>query len=93
MLGFDLQLPSSPLKLILAPPSKPIPRAVVHVVGRIVARLDVIAQATQPRLGVTCRNRSELALELSLRRRALVLSETPSRSGDRGSPKRGRVGA
>jgi len=56
-------------------------------------RLDVLAQVTQSRLGETCRNRSKLVLELSLRRRALVLSEVSSRSGERGSPQRGRVGA
>jgi len=62
-------------------------------VGRTVARPDVLAQTTQSRQGETCRNRSELALDLSLKQRALILSETPSRSGERGSPKRGRVGA
>ncbi|QCD89900.1 hypothetical protein DEO72_LG4g852 [Vigna unguiculata] len=63
------------------------------VAGRRVARLDVLAQATQSRLGETCRNKSKLALEHSLKRGALVLSEVSSRSGERGSPKRGRVGA
>jgi len=63
------------------------------VVGRTVARPDVLAQVTQSRLGKTCRNRSKLALELLLRRIALVLSEVSSRSGKRGSPKRGHVGA
>ncbi|QCD92973.1 hypothetical protein DEO72_LG5g1042 [Vigna unguiculata] len=37
-----------------------------------VARLEVLAQATQPRLGETCRNWFELAFELSLRRKAFV---------------------
>ncbi|QCD92700.1 hypothetical protein DEO72_LG5g768 [Vigna unguiculata] len=65
------------------------------VAGRKVTRPDILPQATQSRLSETCRNGSELALalELSLKRRALVLSETPSRSGERGLPKRGRVGA
>ncbi|QCD82570.1 hypothetical protein DEO72_LG2g2910 [Vigna unguiculata] len=45
-------------------PTKPFP----------VARPEVLAQATQPRLGETCRNRFELALELSLRRRAFASS-------------------
>jgi len=44
----------------------------VAVAGWIVARPEVLAQATQPRLGETCRNWFELALELSLRRRAFV---------------------
>ncbi|QCE10426.1 hypothetical protein DEO72_LG10g1656 [Vigna unguiculata] len=55
---------------------------------RTVARPDVFAQATMSRLGETCRNRYKLALELSLRRRAFVLSEVLSRSGERSSPKR-----
>jgi len=68
------------------------------VAGRTIMRPDVLAQATQSRLSETCRNKSEprrpsLVLELSLRRRALVLSEAPSRESERGSPKRGRVGA
>jgi len=63
------------------------------VAGRTMVRPNVLAQAAQSHLGETCRNRSKLALELSLRWRALVLSEVLSRSGERGSPKRGRVGA
>jgi len=63
------------------------------VAGRIVAKPDVFAQATLSRLGETCRNRSKLAFELSFKQRALVLSEVLSRSGERGSPKRERVGA
>jgi len=51
------------------------------VAGRIVARPDVFAQATLSHLGETCRNRPRLTLELSLRRRALVLSEVLSRLG------------
>ncbi|QCE09383.1 hypothetical protein DEO72_LG10g602 [Vigna unguiculata] len=62
------------------------------VARRTVARPSVLAQATQSLLG-TCRNRYELALELSLGRKALVLSKTPSRLGERDSPKRGPVGA
>jgi len=41
----------------------------------------------------TSRNRPRFILELSLRRRTLVLSEVLSRSGERGSPKRELVGA
>jgi len=44
----------------------------MDVAGWTVARPDVLAQATQSRLDETCRNRSKLALELSLRRRAFV---------------------
>jgi len=40
--------------------------------GWTVARPDVLAQVTRPRIGETCRNRPKLALELSLRRRAFV---------------------
>jgi len=42
------------------------------VAGWTVARPNVLAQATWPRLGETCRNRPKLALELSLKRRAFV---------------------
>jgi len=61
------------------------------VVGRTMTRCDVFAQANLSRLGETCRNRPRLTLELSLRRRALILSEVLSHSGERGSPKQGRV--
>ena len=63
------------------------------VVGRTVMRSDIFAQASLSRLGETSRNMPRFILELSLRRRALVLSEVLSRSGERGSPKRERVGA
>jgi len=61
------------------------------VARRTMARSDVFAHVNLPRLGETCKNRPRLKLELSLRRRALVLSEVLSRSGERGSPKRERV--
>jgi len=67
--------------------------ACIVVVGRTVARSDVIVQAGLSRLGETCRNRPRFALELSLKRRALVLSEVLSRSSERGSPKREHMGA
>ena len=63
------------------------------VAGRTVTRFDVLAQASLSCLGETCRNRPRFALKLSLRRRVLVLSEELSCSGERGSPKRERVGA
>ncbi|QCE11220.1 hypothetical protein DEO72_LG10g2453 [Vigna unguiculata] len=63
------------------------------VAGRTVARPDVFAQANLSRLGETCRNRARFALELSLKRRALVLSKELSCSGERGSPKQERMRA
>jgi len=61
------------------------------VAGRIVTRSDVLAQANLTCLGETCRNKPSFTLEFSLKQRALVLSEVPSRSGERGSPKRERM--
>jgi len=58
------------------------------VAGRTMARYDVFAQVGLFRLGETSRNRPKFALELSLKRRALVLSEVLSLSSERGSPKR-----
>jgi len=63
----------------------------VAVTGRTMARSVVFAQASLSRLGETRRNRPRFTLELSLRRRALVLSEVLPRLGEKGSPKRERV--
>jgi len=52
------------------------------------ARTDILAQASLSRLGENSRNWPKLLLELSLRRRAFVLSEEESRSNERVSPKR-----
>jgi len=62
------------------------------VAGRTMARSGSHLVSVS-RLGETSRNRLRFALELWLRRRALVLNEVLSRSGKRGSPKRERVGA
>jgi len=61
--------------------------------GRIVARTDTLAQASLSRLRETSRNMPRFLLSLSLRRRALVLREILSCTGERGSPKRELVGA
>jgi len=53
-----------------------------------VARTDILAQANWSRLGKNNRSWPKFLLELSLRRRAFVLSEVSSRLGERGSPKR-----
>ena len=55
--------------------------------GRTVASTDTLAQASMSGLGEHSRNKPRFLLELSLRRRALVLSEVLSRSGERDSPK------
>jgi len=55
----------------------------VAVAGRIVARSDVFAQANLSHLGETCRTRPKFTLELSLRRRALVLSKVLSAQAKR----------
>ena len=55
---------------------------------RTVARIDNLAQVTLSRLGENNRNLSRLLLELSLKRRAFVLSNEASRSGERVLPKR-----
>jgi len=60
----------------------------VAVAGRTVARSVIFSQASLSHLGETCRNRLKFTLELSLRRRALVLSEALPRSGERDSSKR-----
>ena len=49
------------------------------VAGRIVTKLDVFAQASMSHLGETSRNTPRFILELSLKRRALVLREILSR--------------
>ncbi|QCE13673.1 hypothetical protein DEO72_LG11g668 [Vigna unguiculata] len=51
--------------------------------GRTVARSDTFTQASLSRLGENSRNRPRFLLELSLKRRALVLSEVLSRSGEK----------
>jgi len=60
--------------------------------GKIVARTDALAQASLSHLGEISRNIPMFILELSLRRRALVLSKVTSHLGERGSPKREPVG-
>jgi len=62
------------------------------VSGRTMARSDVFVQASLSRLGETSKNRPKFALKLSLKRRALILSEVLSRSSERGSPQQERVG-
>ena len=56
------------------------------------AKTNTLTQASLSRLGENSRNWPRFLLELSLRRRAFVLSEVLSRSGERGSPKRELVG-
>ena len=55
---------------------------------RTAARTDNLAQASLSRLGRHSRNWPRLLLELSLKRRAFVLSDKASLSGERVSPKR-----
>ena len=62
-------------------------------IGRIMASTNTLAQASLARLIENSKNRPRFLFELSLRRRALVLSEMLSRSGEKGSPKRRLVGA
>jgi len=56
--------------------------------ARIVGKTDILAQASRSRLSESITNPPRLSLELSLRRRALILSEKSSRSGEEVSPKR-----
>jgi len=63
------------------------------VAGRTVTRSDAFAQASLSHLGKTNRNTPRFILDLSLKRRALILSEVLSRSSERGSPKRELLGA
>jgi len=60
--------------------------------ARTMARSDVFAQASLSRLGENSKTLPWLLLELSLRRRVLVLSEISSRSGERSSSKQELVG-
>jgi len=53
----------------------------------IVARTDILAQASLSRFGENSRSWPKFLLELSLRQRVFILSEVSSRSGERGSPK------
>ncbi|QCD93615.1 hypothetical protein DEO72_LG5g1690 [Vigna unguiculata] len=61
------------------------------MVVRIVARTAILVQPSLSCLGENSRGWPGFLLELSLRRRALVLSEVSSRSSEKGSPKRERV--
>jgi len=63
------------------------------VAGRTMARSDVFTQPSLSRLGKTSRNTPRFILELSLRWRALVLSEVLSCLDERGSLKRELMGA
>jgi len=65
----------------------------VVVAGRTVTRFVALAQARLTRPWRDLQKQTKATLELSLKRKALVLSEAPSRSGERRSPKRERVGA
>jgi len=58
-----------------------------------VAKSGIFAQASLSRLSENNRTLPWFLLELSLRRRAFVLSDEASRSGERVSPKREPVGA
>jgi len=60
--------------------------------GRTMASTDTLAQASLSRLGENSRKWPRLLLKLSLKLRALILSEVLSRSGERGSPKQELVG-
>jgi len=61
--------------------------------ARTVEEYDILAQASGSRLSESIRNSPRLLRKLSLRRRALVLSEKSSRSSEEVSPKRENVKA
>ncbi|QCD86716.1 hypothetical protein DEO72_LG6g1561 [Vigna unguiculata] len=60
---------------------------------RTMAITDILAQASLSRLGENSRSWPKFLLELSLRRKAFVLSDEISRSIERVSPKRELMGA